>query len=577
MTDNVTANPSEGGATFKTDEVAGVHTPISKIAFGVDGVITTVDGSNPLPVISSGEVSLDASTLAALETVQVGNFPATQPVSGTVTANTGLSQPVTDAQLRATPVPVSGTVSTGGLTDTQLRASAIPVSGTVTANTGLTQPLTDTQLRANALNTKAEPPMRYKWGFAKSMTGVDPTRATVIQTGTGMAVNQSGGKLVLTTGITAYSETVIRTTDTFMGQFNFWYKLILSQRIANNNFVIELTDVIGDNLPLTINSATSITVGKTAHGFTSENVGQGMWVGMVSVASCLTQRAVIASVTDDTITLTVVGFASSGTGTCSLFGYNYHQVIYNGTSATVIGGGYQVQRQGWPSLLTSATINTTATGHVGIIESTRGNDSTFMDRLVTAGTGLTTTRLGTSECVPDDDVPMFIQIRAYNGTVAPATTTTMSLGYLYFASFEPHLVNITGVNPIGSKNPLTVTLSSTSVSATTTLSSAAPTIYSDTTTNLGAGATYTGTSRDAASTNTMRHFTAHFYSDKAGTSYIQNSIDATNWVIVAKATLTALEPVTMSVDVMARYHRVLHINGVDAQGSFAIRSSYQRV
>jgi hypothetical protein len=60
------------------------------------------------------------------------------PVSGTVTA-TG---PLTDAQLRATAVPVSGP-----LTDTQLRATAVPVSGTVTA----TGPLTDTQLRATAV------------------------------------------------------------------------------------------------------------------------------------------------------------------------------------------------------------------------------------------------------------------------------------------------------------------------------------------------------------------------------------------------------------------------------------------
>ena len=49
--------------------------------------------------------------------------------------------PLTDTQLRATPVPVSGSVTTGGLTDTQLRATAVPVSG----------PLTDTQLRATAV------------------------------------------------------------------------------------------------------------------------------------------------------------------------------------------------------------------------------------------------------------------------------------------------------------------------------------------------------------------------------------------------------------------------------------------
>ena len=63
-------------------------------------------------------------------------YQATQPVSG----------PLTDTQLRATPVPVSGTVSTGGLTDTQLRATPVPVSGTVS-----TGGLTDTQLRASAV------------------------------------------------------------------------------------------------------------------------------------------------------------------------------------------------------------------------------------------------------------------------------------------------------------------------------------------------------------------------------------------------------------------------------------------
>jgi len=55
------------------------------------------------------------------------------PVNVVAAAGGGL----TDAQLRATPVPVSGP-----LTDTQLRATAVPVSG----------PLTDTQLRASAVS-----------------------------------------------------------------------------------------------------------------------------------------------------------------------------------------------------------------------------------------------------------------------------------------------------------------------------------------------------------------------------------------------------------------------------------------
>ncbi len=70
--------------------------------------------------------------------------------SGALVADTG---GLTDAQLRASPVPVSGTITVSnptaqGLTDAQLRATPVPVSGTVTANTGLTQPLTDAQLRA---------------------------------------------------------------------------------------------------------------------------------------------------------------------------------------------------------------------------------------------------------------------------------------------------------------------------------------------------------------------------------------------------------------------------------------------
>lgn len=89
----------------------------------------------------------DAQIRATALPVSGAFFQATQPVSGTV--STGLSQPLTDTQLRLTPVPVSGTVVTGGLTDTQIRATPLPISGTV--STGLSQPLTDTQIRATAL------------------------------------------------------------------------------------------------------------------------------------------------------------------------------------------------------------------------------------------------------------------------------------------------------------------------------------------------------------------------------------------------------------------------------------------
>lgn len=177
-------------------------------------------GISSLPAIPAGA--------NAIGSVSVSNFPSSQAVTGTFwQATQPVSGPLTDTQLRATAVPVSGTffqatqpisasslplpsgastettlsaINTklpslmssapasdtgqsaipvrvvsqlgaggagGGLTNTELRASAVPVSGTffqatqpisgtVTANAGtgtmaVSGPLTDTQIRATAL------------------------------------------------------------------------------------------------------------------------------------------------------------------------------------------------------------------------------------------------------------------------------------------------------------------------------------------------------------------------------------------------------------------------------------------
>ncbi len=101
MSDNAIANNNGSPVTFATKEVGGVHTPV---------------------------MTLDAEALAALESVTIGGVVAL------------------DAPTLAALENINAT--TGGLTDTQLRATAVPISGTVTADTGLTQPLTDSQLRA---------------------------------------------------------------------------------------------------------------------------------------------------------------------------------------------------------------------------------------------------------------------------------------------------------------------------------------------------------------------------------------------------------------------------------------------
>lgn len=104
MADNVLINAvtTPGGATIATDEVNGVQHELVKVEFGVDGVATMVSASDPLPVTG---------------TVEVSNFPVTQPVSGIVAVSslpTGLA--------------TSANQQTDALTDAELRAAAVPVS-----------------------------------------------------------------------------------------------------------------------------------------------------------------------------------------------------------------------------------------------------------------------------------------------------------------------------------------------------------------------------------------------------------------------------------------------------------------
>lgn len=78
MADNVTANAGAGGATFATDDIGGVQYPRAKVVWGADGAANDTSAAAPLPVVQTGahEVSLDAATLAALETISAAQSGA---------------------------------------------------------------------------------------------------------------------------------------------------------------------------------------------------------------------------------------------------------------------------------------------------------------------------------------------------------------------------------------------------------------------------------------------------------------------------------------------------------------------
>lgn len=124
MPDNLTAPAT--GAVLATDEVGGAHYQRFKPAFGADGSATDVSTANPLPVT----VGLTDAQLRASAVPVAVNFPAEQAVS--------IADPVeVTGQFFPATQPVSGNVGvtgsvavTGPLTDAQLRATPVAVSGT---------------------------------------------------------------------------------------------------------------------------------------------------------------------------------------------------------------------------------------------------------------------------------------------------------------------------------------------------------------------------------------------------------------------------------------------------------------
>jgi hypothetical protein len=444
------------------------------------------------------------------------------------------------------------------------------------------------------------PQIKYRTTFARTIaSGVDSEFFNLIVTGAGQTVSQANGNLLLTSGTTANSETILRSNRSFVDSYVFKWSAILSQRIANNNFFVELVDVIGDGLALTVNSATSITVTIPNNPFTSQNVGQSVYVGnIVGVAAAVPGRYAIASVSGNNVNFTVAGWPASGSGTVSLFGWNYHQVVYTGTTAT--SANYDAQRRGWNSGVTAATINTTASpGHMGIITNEDGV-ATFLDQLVASSAALqTTVRASRVQNLPAQEIELFIQIRIANGTAAPASSTTFTVGLVSLENYATQNVSINNIKPqpFNAAMPTAVvnqptigiaagqTLATVSTVSTVT---AVTTVGAITSANIGAP----GVVQDVASAALTTSTTTAAFTPTSGASYsilipvtvvagtgptldvsIEESDDSgTNWVKVYDFPRITAIGAYRSPTIRARGNRFRYVQTVAGAGASFTRS-----
>ncbi len=86
MADNIELNAGSGGATLATDDLAGVHYQVIKLAIGADGVADFVSNSAPLPISDAGgSITVDGTFWQATQPVSAASLPL--PTGASTSAN----------------------------------------------------------------------------------------------------------------------------------------------------------------------------------------------------------------------------------------------------------------------------------------------------------------------------------------------------------------------------------------------------------------------------------------------------------------------------------------------------------
>lgn len=195
-----------------SNTVTSVDSRLSSIKTNTDNLLAIKTNTDSI-VISSNTSVTNTGTIATQVTGINTKIPAnltvtatrllvdgsgvTQPISGTVTANTGLAQPLTDTQLRATAVPVSVSNASIAVTGTFFQATQ-PISATaLPLPTGAATAALQTTQNTNivAVNTSV--------GTVNTTLGTTNSFLGTIVTNTGDTVTQvTGINTKLPTGLT---------------------------------------------------------------------------------------------------------------------------------------------------------------------------------------------------------------------------------------------------------------------------------------------------------------------------------------------------------------------------------------
>lgn len=415
--------------------------------------IDAVDGAH-IQYVTLKQELMDALSSAIDTALKLSE----QPVNITSASFKLLSEQVqgTDAGLITNTV-IHGKTTAGGGSFVDVKVNP---SGALSTDASGSEILFDASLLNDNGSLKASPdaPLMQRNVFSEAISGgINSEWEIRGSIGSGQTVNQTGGNLVITAGTTANATTILRRSAPVKNNINFLYKFLRSQAIINNIIHIMLADKVGDNLSFVINSSTSITITFPAgtNPFTSQNIGQFISVGNFSgVSGCILGRYAIASISGDTINLTVSGgWPSSGSGTLDAFGWNYIRSLIN--TATTGNLSFNTQRNGFSDTDTVFGANSsTSLGYIASMQVNNGFVS-YSDR-APASTNATAWayRGGRDYNIPDEDTALYPYIIIQNGTTAPASGTTLTFGFVQTEHYKPICVEISSIKNLTEARPL---------------------------------------------------------------------------------------------------------------------------
>lgn len=333
--------------------------------------------------------------------------------------------------------------------------------------------------------------------------------------GAGGAISVASGMVTMGSGTTANSQTSLTSVETFTVPFRVTFHLILSQRIANQQFIVEAISVD----PVTLQPNNLNTIAWSFDGTTvtqaKYRVQNGGAAALDSAASTVLTTASPGSIYEIEPYADEAWFHSGAMDSTAgrSNSYRRHQQIPDPNAL------YKLRLR-WLNGATAPASNTNAQ-----MQFLSCQDYAELTAEITAGRG------------------QVVAGQAVGVAVVQMPTTTVTGTVAAITAAQDNV------------------------------------FYNESVTAQAASATLVGTARDVAvAAGTMHRysaFNASAFADQAGTLRIEVSNDNTTWRrITADAAVAANVPVILSVPVMTRYHRAVFVNGATASTAFMLNTSF---